>query len=82
MVHPDRPESILLSVHHTWGASFDDPGCMFDNDAALAHSDDADHEIVFSDGKFMQDLSTELLHSFEELAREGSAVMSGLWSMT
>jgi hypothetical protein len=54
------------------GASFDDPGCMFDNDAASAHSGDAEHEIVFSDGKFMQDVSTELLHSFEELAREGS----------
>jgi hypothetical protein len=54
---------------------------MFGDDAASAHSDDADHEIVFSDVNFMQDVSAELLHSFEELAREGSAVMSGLWSM-
>jgi hypothetical protein len=63
------------------GASYDDVGCMFDDDDASARSDDAEHEIVFSEASFIQDVSSELLISFEELAREGSAVMSGLWSM-
>jgi hypothetical protein len=64
--------------------SFDDGmGCApgFDNDYESDCSNDTEHEIVFSDSTFIQDISSELSYSFAELAREGSAVMAGLWSM-
>jgi hypothetical protein len=75
------PDMFATSFVTTYsGASYDDVGCMFDNDGASGRSDDTEHEIVFSNGTFIQDVSSELLQSFEELAREGSAVLSGLWS--
>jgi hypothetical protein len=78
---PRKPDMFATSFVTTYsGASYDDAGCMFD-DGASGRSDDSEHEIIFSDGNFIQDVSSELLHSFEELARGGSAVMSGLWSM-
>lgn len=88
---PTTPGTHATSFGASYSTSVDGVGCgMFEDDSTTAPSEsesrfyDGEEEVVFEDhsifpeGEFINDLSTELLFAFEELAREGSAAMSDL----